>query len=127
MDEYITGFAVTWNENGQIQAVIRTISHQWVVAYRLPECTGFATCSPILRWLHVCIVLEKPEPQFALMYVNGLLVNKASKGSTSIAIKGTTMLIQKLHFIRDVRLWDFTLSANDVATIYNESEFKNFV
>ena len=101
---------------------------QWSTTYTVPECNGVIPCTPALRWLYLCAVWNKFDLK---LFVNGKLESSDGLGteiSSNLNVGSRTLFMESLLLTRDVRLWDYSLSENDVMLIYNESKgYKNIV
>ena len=113
-------FSASWNVNGQIQITVRINYKKWTTTYTMPECTGGASCIPALRWVHASAVWNKIDLK---LYINGALeVTDGGTVASSLSSVTNTFSLDHLLITRDVRIWDYILSSNDLMIVYNKSE-----
>lgn len=111
-----------WSSNGLFHIILCQESQIWNVKYTLPECVGAVTCAHSIKWLHLCVVWDKNKLR---MYVNGTLAATSSSQSTGAIKDGpSTLLMPNLISVRDLRIWDMSLTSSEVSAVYNESKLQ---
>ncbi|XP_065064502.1 uncharacterized protein LOC135690773 [Rhopilema esculentum] len=111
------GFSVSWQMNGVLKFSIHSGDKTWEAGITMSDCSSSSSCNSEAKWMHVAAVWDKTN---LALYVNGNHTRTDVGIIDSRSGVSSSFQVWRLLELREIRLWDYILSSDDIKNVYNE-------